>query len=171
MRRIAGILAVLITTCLVTSVPLLGQPAEPPSGPGPSWEDRLAGDGRGLGMLAARLGLSAEQENALKALRQAFLKDTADERETLRKKRQEVDDLFRDPASKDEEIAAREKELSALRDLIAQKASEYRLKARKVLTPEQLAKLPPGCPLGLGMGPGPGRCRGMWSQDPPPPPL
>jgi Spy/CpxP family protein refolding chaperone len=173
MRRILGIMAVVITTCLITGVPLWGQPAEPSPDPGPSWAGGPDGDGRGLSGLAARLGLSAEQENALRALRKAFLEETADEREGLRKKRQELDDLFRNPTSKDEEIAAREKELSALRDLIAQKASEYRLKARKILTPEQLAKVPPGCPLGLGMGPGPGRRHGGTCLREPPeaPPL
>lgn len=136
----------------------------PGGGPGPhGW---CGGDMPGL---KERLGLTNEQVSKIESLRSEFLKETIDLDAQIQKKRLELGDLFRDPQAKQEKIEAVQKELNRLTAQKHEKAQAYRLKARGVLTPEQIGKLPPGCSFGIpwagamcpggpgwGRGPGPG---------------
>jgi Spy/CpxP family protein refolding chaperone len=60
-------------------------------------------------------------------------------------------------------VLAKQREISEVTAKLAEKRVSYQLEARKLLTPEQIAALPPGCAPGFGnlaggrgMGPGPG---------------
>ncbi len=171
MRKILSVLVVIVAVVFVLHQYAVSEPFfEPPPDMGDQWDggpECMKGPG-----CALQLSLTADQANSLRELRQAFMQDTASLRDSLRTKRMELDRLFRDATTKDAAIAAKGKELSALREEMAQKVMEYRLKARKILTPEQLGKLPVGCHLGFGMGPGPGRhpARCQKGLPPPPPP-
>ena len=147
------ILLALVLCCL--SVPAVGQPNDP-STPDPGLGDGLRS--RGLNALAERLNLSPEQVASLRELRHGFWEETAEEKEALFKKKDELALMFKDQKTNDTDILAKKKEMTALRDQVEEKAMGYRLKARKILTPEQLAQLPPGC--GLGFAPGGGH--DMW---------
>lgn len=147
---------------------------------GVSWaQPPWGGPGRGPGphgwcggdmlWLKEMLGLTDEQVSKIESLRSEFLKEAIDLDAQIQKKRLELGDLFRDPQAKQEKIEAVQKELNSLTAQKHEKAQDYRLKARGVLTPEQIGKLPPGCSFGnpqagamcpggpgWGRGPGPG---------------
>jgi Spy/CpxP family protein refolding chaperone len=150
-------MAFLLILALIAVSAAIGQPR------GTASHEKTGGGG--FDKFAAQLGLTPDQEATLKGLRQEFRTETAGIRESLRTKWQELSALFRDPKAKDEDIIAKRRELSALRDQIGQKAVEYLLKARKVLTPEQLAKLPEWGQLGIGPGHWKGRGMGKGGQE------
>lgn len=141
--------------------PAWGRPGR---GPGPhGW---CMGDMQGL---RVRLGLTDEQAGKLESMRTEFLKEAIDLDAQIQKKRLELGDLFRDPQAKQEKIEAVQKELNRLTAQRQEKAQAYRLKARGLLTPEQIAKLPPGCSFGIpwsgALCPGgPGWCCGCGKK-------
>jgi Spy/CpxP family protein refolding chaperone len=161
MRSIAQTTAFLLALGLIALPVAIAQP----NGPASQAPLPQTPHGRGFEKLAAQLGLTPDQEATLKGIHQGFRNETAGIRDSLRIKRQELSALFKDPTAKDENIMAKRQELSALRNQIERKAMEYQLKARKVLTPDQLAKVPRGFLMGMGKGPG----RGMGPKGPPSP--
>lgn len=167
----AGFLA---TALLLMATASWAQPQQESAPPDPAWD----GPGRGLGPhcwckgdmrgLRQRLDLTDEQAAKLESLRSDFLKETVDLNAQIQKKRLELGDLFRDPQTKQEKIEAAQKELNRLTGQKQEKAQAYRLRARGLLTAEQIGKLPPGCSFGMpwagtmypggpgrGHGPGP----------------
>ncbi len=101
--------------------------------------------------------LTPEQRTKLQELRQKFNDDTAQLRGTILTKRLELQSLWTDPKANTKAIQEKEKEMRSLQDQMRDKAVQFGLGARKVLTPDQLAQFGPGS----GMGPGFGRGRMM----------
>jgi len=87
------------------------------------------------------LGLSDEQLAKMKALRNKFCNDTRDLRYSLAIKRLEMRKLFTDPKTDDATLLAKQKEISNLRQQLADKKAAKKIAWRKILTPEQIAKL------------------------------
>ncbi len=87
------------------------------------------------------LGLTDEQLAKMKELRINFRNDTRDLRYNIAIKRIEMRKLFTDPKTNDATLIAKQKELSNLRLQLSDKKAEMKLKWRKILTPEQIAKL------------------------------
>jgi Spy/CpxP family protein refolding chaperone len=127
-----------------------------------------------------RLNLTAEQKTKMNELREKTWKDTVNLRNEMQTKRLELRTLWSNPNPDKDKIAAKQKELSALRDQLQSKMTESKLEARKFLTPEQAAELataggpgmgfgghgwgrgrmgggPGNGPCGSGFGPGPGK--------------
>ena len=87
------------------------------------------------------LGLSDQQLAKMKELKNRFHADTRDLRYNLEIKRIEMRKLFTDPKTDDETLLAKQKEISELRQQLSDKKAEMKLEWRKILTPEQIAKL------------------------------
>ena len=95
------------------------------------------------------LGLSKEQLDKMRALRDRFYNETRDLRYDMAEKRIEMRKLFTDPKTDDAALLAKQKELSALHQKLMDKVAQMMLEGRKILTPEQLQKIDR-----MGMGPG-----------------
>lgn len=144
------------------------------------------GKGHGMGMgygphsggarsagssLWGALNLTPEQMQKMQALRESFLKEKIPLRNDLMLKRLELRGLWMQTNPDEAKILAKQKEINDLRGQLAEKVTKNRLEMRKILTPEQQAKLinlrgqqwhryhryNRGC----GFGPGPGYERGM----------
>jgi len=116
-------------------------------GYGPSW----------MGGSASRLNLNNEQMQKLTALHERFLQETISMRNDLALKQVELRTLWLQTNPEEGKILAKEKEINGLRAQIQEKATKYFLEGRKVLTPEQQAKVTSffmrgGCGFHHGMG-------------------
>ena len=141
-------LAVALVVILLGAVIVYAQ--GPGYGPGPGhgrcWESGGAGKGASL---------TEEQRTQLQDMRKKFHDETAQLRESVFAKRQELRSLWGDPTTEASAIMNKEKELRDLQDQMQDKALQLKLEARKILTPEQLSEFG-----GRGMGPGSGRGHG-----------
>jgi len=104
------------------------------------------------------LNLTAEQKTKIDDLQVAHEKATRPLRDKIYDKSVELRKLWLATEPDKGKILAAQKELNALRDETQTKATELRLDIRKVLTPEQNAKL---ADTGWGKGPGFGPRGGM----------
>jgi Spy/CpxP family protein refolding chaperone len=123
------------------------------------------------------LSLTPEQKTKFQELRQKFDGETAQLRGNILTKRLELRSLWADPKADAKAITDKEKELRDLQNQIKDKMVQFRLEARKFLTPEQISEFGsrggmgrgfgpghrmgegPGYGRGYGMGPGYGPCR------------
>ena len=87
------------------------------------------------------LNLSDQQLVKMKELKNRFHADTRDLRYNLEIKRIEMRKLFTDPKTDDETLLAKQKEISELRQQLSDKKAQMKIEWRKILTPEQIAKL------------------------------
>ena len=87
------------------------------------------------------LGLSDQQLAKMKELRNSFRNDTRDLRYSLAIKRLEMRKLFTDPKTDDATLITKHKEISKLREQLSDKKAQMKIEWRKILTPEQIAKL------------------------------
>ena len=87
------------------------------------------------------LKLSDQQLAKMKELRNSFRNDTRDLRYNLAIKRLEMRKLFTDPKTDDATLLAKQEEISKLRQQLSDKKAGMKLKWRKILTSEQIAKL------------------------------
>lgn len=112
---------------------------------------RGAGAGPGFGPnCPLGVNLTEDQLSKLNTLRNDFFKDTAQVRTDIYRKQLELESLLLDPAADTAKAGKLQSELSALETQIEQKQFQFQLEARKMLTPEQIAQLPPGCNFGMG---------------------
>jgi zinc resistance-associated protein len=117
-------------------------------GTGPGWRSDFSG-----------LNLTEDQQKKLDSLYQTYGKDVAKLHNTLGQKQLEMNSLLLEPNPDQSKVTNLQKELSGLQSSLNDKRINYQLEARKILTPEQVAQLPPGCSLGFGTmmgGSGPG---------------
>jgi Spy/CpxP family protein refolding chaperone len=162
--------AVLAIALLATSGLALAQGWGRGPGMGPG-----AGGGMGFGPCAASLNLTAEQIKQMQDLRAEHFKETATLRETLLTKKADLRSLWALKDPKQEDILLKQQEINDLRAKLQTLATQHRLEARKVLTPEQQTQLQSclsdpgnfgpgygkrggGYGPGRGMGMGPGGC-------------
>ncbi|MCJ7641749.1 MAG: Spy/CpxP family protein refolding chaperone [Desulfobacterales bacterium] len=147
-----GMLAVALVVILLGAVLVYAQgPGQGPGygpgrGHGRCWESGDPGKGASL---------TDEQRAQLQDLRKKFHDETAQLRESVFAKRQELQSLWSDPKAETSAIMNKEKELRYLQDQMQDEALQLKLEARKILTPEQLSEFG-----GRGMGPGFGRGHG-----------
>ena len=96
---------------------------------------------RGKFSLAKYLNLSPEQKEKMKESRSRYHSDTRDLRYDLAAKRLEMRKLFTDPKTDDATLLAKQKETSELRQQLRDKKAQKKIEWRRILTPEQIAKL------------------------------
>ena len=108
------------------------------------------GHGRGMG------GMQMTPDQAAKAfdLRHKFMNDTADMRKQMLVKRAELGELWRTKDPDKAKIAAKQKEVNALRDQLQEKGTAFKLDMRQVC-PMMAGGGPGSCPMMSG-GKGPG---------------
>jgi Spy/CpxP family protein refolding chaperone len=87
------------------------------------------------------LDLSDEQLAKMKELRNSFRTDTRELKYSLAIKRLEMRKLYTDPKTDDATLLAKYKEISKLRQQLSDKKAGMKIEWRKILTPEQIAKL------------------------------
>ena len=156
----------LALTCLVCSFDAQAQPCR---GWGPPYEG-----------LSPAVRLSPGQLQKLTGLRQSFLKETAALEAEMAGKKLQIDSLMIETDPDFATVSKLHRELSELQVQYNEKRLSYRFRARKLLTPEQVALLPRGgvpgfgsmpygcgpgygCRTGRGYGRGHGRGRGFGS--------
>jgi Spy/CpxP family protein refolding chaperone len=115
------------------------------------------GMGQGLMGCPPQLNLTQDQQKSFNSLRQSFLKDTAVINNEIAQKRLEMDSLFIGSTTDEDKAVKLQREISALQSQYNEKRLSHQLKARKLLTPDQIGQLPSGCNLGFGCGPGSGK--------------
>lgn len=130
-------------------------------GPGPGYGAAPYGAGWGHGRMTTELwggkklpNLSPEQKAKFDELRRKFRTENAQLLGALVTKRIELQSLWTDPKADGNAILEKEKELMVLQNQIREKAVQYRLEARKSLTPEQITEFGAGWLKDQGWGRG-----------------
>jgi Spy/CpxP family protein refolding chaperone len=90
--------------------------------------------------ILSKLNLTAEQTEKIRALRESFQKDITPLRTRIFEKKAEMRLLWMQTESDAAGIKAKEKEIHDLMWQVLEKATDFRLALRSVLTPEQLSK-------------------------------
>jgi Spy/CpxP family protein refolding chaperone len=109
------------------------------------------------GRSAADLKLTADQETAIRSLREAHVKETKPLRDKMFSKNGDLRLLWREKTPDQNKIAATQKEIRNLRDQMQDKGTANRLALLKVLTPEQQSKIQTHGGRGFGQGAGRGQ--------------
>jgi Spy/CpxP family protein refolding chaperone len=91
--------------------------------------------------LVRNLNLSKEQLNKIRELENVYYKETRDMRYDLALKHIEMCKLFTDSKTDENALYTKQKEISALNKKLIDKTWQKFIEERKILTPEQLAKL------------------------------
>ena len=163
------ILSIVFAVILVigsAAMVMAGPKGPPPDAGGAQDIGRGMGPGPGCGMgpcgaggaALANLNLSDEQAVKIQALRETHLKNIAPIQDQLFSARNELRLLWNQPDPDAGQIAAMQQEMDALRSQLREKVTQHLLEVRKLLTPEQQAKLAVTGPgMGRGMGGGHGR--------------
>jgi zinc resistance-associated protein len=117
----------------------------------------MMGPGMGHGMGRGRHWMNMTPEQVGKAfdMRQKFMTDTADLRKQMLVKRAELQELWKAKEPDKAQIAAKQKEINAVRDQLQEKATAFKLDMRKEFPTMGGGA---GCPMmggGKGMGGGP----------------
>jgi Spy/CpxP family protein refolding chaperone len=111
--------------------------------------------------------LTPEQKTQFQELRRKFRQENAQLIGALVAKRLEVQSLWTDPKADSKAILDKEKELRDLQNQMRDKVIQYKLEARKFLSPEQIANWKLGWGMGrghmMGRGQGMGPGYGMWN--------
>jgi len=125
-------------------------------GPGMGKGQCGMGAGMGCGMGHGMNFMQLPPEQAAKAfdLRQKFMNDTAEMRKQMWVKQAELREMWQAKEPDQAKITAKQKEISAVRDQLQEKATAFKLDMRKEF-PNIASSA--GCPM-MGGGKGPGGC-------------
>ena len=111
------------------------------------------GGGPGGRADVAGLNLSAEQQKKMDTLHQGCWKECAPLGNRIEQKQVELKGLLLEPKPDADKARKLLKEISELQLQLNEKRLSCQLETRKILTPEQMSLLPPGCTLGFGCMP------------------
>ena len=117
-----------------------------------------------MGDWASRLNLTEEQAAKIQELRESYLRDTLEWRNSLVIKRFDLRDLLNSPQADTNVILAKQREISDLESKIQERALLFQIEMRKGLTPQQIQLLPPARGAMYGPFMMPGRGRGMGRE-------
>jgi Spy/CpxP family protein refolding chaperone len=92
------------------------------------------------GTILSKLNLTAEQTEKIRTLRESFQKDITPFRTRIFEKKAEIRLLWMQTEPDAARIKAKGKEIHDLKWQVLEKATNFRLALRSVLTPEQLSK-------------------------------
>lgn len=84
------------------------------------------------------LNLSDEQNNAIRRIKAAYMKKILQLKSDAVGKQHEFKELIGDPATSEETIRGKGREIEAINSQIMREAIEYELSVRRILTPEQV---------------------------------
>jgi len=94
--------------------------------------------GENRGWRASELNLSADQSKELNLIQQTYYQETQLLRAQLLSKRLELREFLTNPTVKKESIRSKYSEINEIQSRFDEKAAEYLIKVRSLLTPEQL---------------------------------
>jgi Spy/CpxP family protein refolding chaperone len=92
------------------------------------------------GTILSKLNLTAEQTEKIRALRESFQKDITPFRTRIFEKKAEMRLLWMQTEPDAARIKTKQREIHDLKWQVLEKATNFRLALRSVLTPEQLSK-------------------------------
>ncbi|OPY78408.1 MAG: zinc resistance protein [Syntrophorhabdus sp. PtaU1.Bin058] len=139
MKKIHVGMLVVLFVALAATVFAFG-PGSGPAGYGGAGGPGLTRSGYGYGP-GLNLNLSKEQADKLWQLKEKHRNETSAMRYELFQKQNELRTLYANPGADDATILARQKEVNALRTKLQDKAVQFKLDERKILTPEQLKQI------------------------------
>ena len=113
-------------------------------------------DSQGHCWKTSSIGLTEEQIKALEDLQSAYRAEAAPKYRELMVSRIELQYYVSDRNIKPQDIMERHKKLLALQTELESLSFSYQMKARSILTQEQLERLPQDCLLDMGIGYGTG---------------
>jgi Spy/CpxP family protein refolding chaperone len=90
---------------------------------------------------ASNMNLTEDQQAQLDAKREAFMAETDPLRDELFSKRMELRELWTKANPSQDEISAKQQEIREIQTQMQEKATEYQLELRQLLTPEQREQL------------------------------
>jgi Spy/CpxP family protein refolding chaperone len=124
----------------------------------------LKTEGHGAFWQSPSIGLTEVQEKELESLQQAYMAEAMPLRRELILLRLELRHLIRDPNVQSKILLDRQKRISELQVKLDNFSFSFQMKARSILTKEQLERLPEDCLVGMGPGFGmdTGTRRGVW---------
>jgi len=102
------------------------------------------------------VGLTEEQIKALENLQRAYQADTSPKNRELMRLRLELQCYVLDKNIKPQNLMEQHKKLLSLQTEVETLSFSYQIKARSILTKEQLERLPQDCLLEMGIGYGAG---------------
>jgi Spy/CpxP family protein refolding chaperone len=142
------VLSLVVTTVVIISFALVCK-AEA------QWGRGRCGMGMGMGQgffpdYFQGLNLTQDQTAKINNLHSEFFKVVASLRSDIYAKKLELNNLLFEQVPDPEKAKKIQDELFDLKKKLAQKRLQCQIEARKILTPEQIAQLPPGCSLGFG---------------------
>jgi Spy/CpxP family protein refolding chaperone len=124
----------------------------------------LKTEGRGAFWRSPSIGLTEAQEKELEDLQQAFIAEAMPLRRELMSLRFELRHLIRDQNVPSKTLFEQQRKISELQGKLESLSLSYQIKARSILTKEQLEQFPQDCSLGMeagfGMGIGMGIRKG-----------
>jgi DNA-binding response OmpR family regulator len=124
----------------------------------------LRTDSQGLCWKNPSVGLTEEQIKALENLQRAYQAETASKYRELMVSRIELQHYVSDRNIKPQDMMERHKRLLALQTELESLSFSYQMKARSILTKEQLERLPEDCLFDMGIGYGTGIGIGRGSR-------
>lgn len=110
------------------------------------------------------IGLTEEQIKALESLQRAYQAETTSKYSEFMVRRIELQHYVSDRNIKPQDVIERHKRLLALQTELESLSFSYQMKARSILTKEQLERLPRDCLLEMGIGYGAGVGIGRGSR-------
>jgi DNA-binding response OmpR family regulator len=113
-------------------------------------------DNQGRCWKSSSFGLTEEQIRSLESLQRAYQEEAAPKYRGLMTLRLELQYYVLDKSIKPQDIMERHKKLLALQTELETLSFSYQMKARSILTKEQLDRLPQDCFLEMGIGYGAG---------------
>jgi len=113
-------------------------------------------DSQGRCWKSSSFALTEEQMKALENLQRAYQEELAPKYRELMTLRIELQCYVLDKSIKPQDIMERHKKLLALQTELETLSFSYQMKARSILTREQLERLPQDCLLEMGTGYGTG---------------
>jgi Spy/CpxP family protein refolding chaperone len=125
-------------------------------------------DDQGACSQSPPLGLTEHQIKALENLQQALIVEGMPLRRELMYLRFELRHLIRDQNVPSKTLLERQRKISELQARVDSLSLSYQIKARSILTKEQLEQLSEDCLLGIesGFGMDAGTRRGVWKRFP-----
>jgi Spy/CpxP family protein refolding chaperone len=108
--------------------------------------------------------LTPEQKTKAQELHRKFNEETAQLRGSILTKRLELQSLWTNPKADSKTIMDKEKEVRDLQNQMKDKMIQFKLEARKFLTPEQIQESGQGRGRGFGRGHMMGHGRGMGPE-------
>ena len=117
-------------------------------------------DSQGRCWKSSFFGLTEEQIGALESLQRAYQEEVTPKYRELMISRVELQHYVSDKNIKPQDIMERHKKLLSLQTELETLSFSYQMKARSILTREQLERLPQDCLLEMGIGYGMGIGRG-----------